>query len=69
MHTKLVFAVDSWNLIVEYETNYYLNEVWKRQNRFFDLGDMKFGESQTLTSWLSDFIIEPGITQITRYIL
>lgn len=69
MHTELVFAVDSWNLIVEYETNYYLNEVWKRQNRFFDLGDMKFGESQTLTSWLSDFIIEPGITQITRYIL
>lgn len=69
MHTELVFAVDSWNLIVEYETNYYLNEVWKRPNRFFDLGDMKFGESQTLTSWLSDFIIEPGITQITRYIL
>lgn len=69
MHTELVFAVDSWNFIVEYETNYYLNEVWKRSNRFFDLGDTKFGESQTLTSWLSDFIIEPGITQITRYIL
>lgn len=64
--TELVFAVDSWNFIVENETNFYLNEVWKRPNRFFDLGDVKFGESQTLTSWLSDFIVNLLSLEVLR---